>query len=499
MSVDVLGDYRAPHWTVALHDWLPIALRRVLTVRRVGAAPLALALLLLAFLSSRLDNTAFIDEALYVNAGRDYIDHWITGSPVGYYGDSFSGVPFVYPVLAAVLDGLGGLALVRWFSLACVLVATVSLHRVVARLESRRAADLAAVMFAVCGPVVFAGHLGTFDAVVVALLAVGADAAVRARSGAAAAAAGAVLGVVPVVKYTGAVLVPAVLALVLLLATDRLQAHRAGLTAAVAVVVPLLAWLAWSDQIRNGVVFTTTGRKALSPYPPSALLGWMVLDVGVLLVTAVVGLALLARRGRRCAFVALVLLGAGLALPVAQMRLGEAVSFDKHLAYSALFLAPAAGCALACLSRRTWRLGPVVLVLAVALLFGASRSSSLFQNWVNVRPVIDLVRADPAPGLYLSSAADPLAYHTGDLVDVRWETTFTLYAEGDGVVRAAVQHDRYRRIVLRSASTGAPDQDRGQRVLVDALRNNPDYRLTTSFPARSDTDRWLIFDLVRAR
>jgi 4-amino-4-deoxy-L-arabinose transferase-like glycosyltransferase len=450
----------------------------------------------LVVLSLRLSNTAFIDEALYINAGRDYVSHWVYGTPVAPYGDSFSGVPFAYPVLAAVLDGLGGLAAVRCWSLGCMMLATVCLRSTASRLFGPRAGLLSAVMFVSTGPVVFAGSLGTFDALVAAMIALALWVLVSRSGPGSALLAGAVLGAVPIMKYAGAVFVPAVLAIALLHGDLSRTWRRTLIAGCAAVAVPGAAWLAWSDTIRAGVAFTTSGRAALSPAAAPVLLTWLVLDVGVLLAVAAFGAVTLARRSPRQALVALVLLGAGLELPVAQLRLGEAVSFDKHLAYSALFLAPLAGVGLAALSRRTWRVIPVVPILMVALLFGTSRSASLFETWVNVGPVVSYVENDPKPGLYLSSAADSLAYHTSALPGVTWETTFSLYAEGTDAIRQAIDDRRFQVIILRSASTGSPTQDAGQAALLTEVRASSSYRLVSTFPARSDTDTWLILERV---
>ena len=44
------------------------------------------------------------------------------------------GSPLVYPPLAAIADNLGGLNAVRLLSLACMLIATVTLHGITKRL-----------------------------------------------------------------------------------------------------------------------------------------------------------------------------------------------------------------------------------------------------------------------------------------------------------------------------------------------------------------------------
>lgn len=482
--------YRRPAWNEALSQALPLKLQAESAPRWVGRAPLIALLALLALLSLRLSNTAFIDEALYINAGHDYLTHFLTGDAVEAYGDSFSGVPFVYPVLAAVLDTLGGLLLVRGFSLLCMMAATVFLYRALADLGYRSEGMLAAAMFTLTGPVVFAGALATFDALVIAMLAGAFWTGVQ-KGWASAAATGAILGLIPVMKYTGAIFIPVVLG-VIFLTSARWRAVLAGVIAALILGA---AWLAWSDQLAAGIAFTTADRSALSPHPTAMLVAWMALDIGILILIALAGGLLLARRGTGHALLGLGLLGGGMALPAAQLILGEGVSFDKHMAYSALFLAPLAGYALAKLSRRTWKLFPVMVLLLTALLFGVSRSEAMYSSWVSVQPVLDVIEDSPQPGIYISSATDSLKYHLRDSPEIAWETTFSLYPQGEAAIRAAVEDQRFQSVMLRSASTGAPDQDAGQAVLLQALRDSPDYKLNATMPARehSETDMWLVF------
>jgi hypothetical protein len=204
---------------------------------------------------------------------------------------------------------------------------------------------------------------------------------------------------------------------------------------------------------------------------------------------------LLARRGAGPALLGLVLFGGGVAMPAGQSALGEGFSFEVHLAYSALFLAPLAGYALARLSRGTWKLLPVAGLMLTVLLFGVSRSEAMSSSWVSVQPVMEAIEEDPRPGIYVSSAADALSYHLRDHRDLSWETTYSLYAQGEAAVRVAVEDQRFESVILRSASTGASDQDAGQAVLLQALRDSPYYELTATMPSRehSETDVWLVF------
>jgi hypothetical protein len=92
-------------------------------VRGDGVA-LATVLAVQSALSIRLRNTAFQDEALYIYAGHEQIRRLLHGGPLY---DSYwwlSGFAWFYPPIAGALDSLGGLELVRLFSLVCLLATT---------------------------------------------------------------------------------------------------------------------------------------------------------------------------------------------------------------------------------------------------------------------------------------------------------------------------------------------------------------------------------------
>lgn len=109
--------------------------------RLVSQALLLVILLVQAALSLRLANAAFEDEALYVYAGHVEIGHLFYGQiEYGGFGSYFSGAPTLYPVLAAAVDSLFGLAGVRAMSLLFMLVATACLYGLTRRLFNERAA-----------------------------------------------------------------------------------------------------------------------------------------------------------------------------------------------------------------------------------------------------------------------------------------------------------------------------------------------------------------------
>lgn len=454
---------------------------------------LALVLAYGVALAVRLRNTAFIDEALYINAGNAYLDHWVNGRPLGDAGAFFSGMPALYPVLAALLDSVGGLYLVRLFSLVCVLGTAMALYGTARQLWGRRAGLLAAATFMLSGPVIFTGWLGTFDALVIFLLALGLWVGLTRRGYPSAVVLGGVLTLAALTKYTAGIFVPVVLAATLVL--GFLGARRALVAAGVTLGLLATAWTLWGESLARDVAFTTTARQALSPTTTGALLALVGDHLIFLLLLAAVSLLLMFRAGDR----RLLLLGSGLvlastALPVGQMILGEAVSFEKHLAYSVMLLALPIGWGLARISRYPLMVTPVVMAVLIMALFPLVRADTMYR-WTNVRSVVMAIESDPQGGLYISSATDALDYHTRDLPGIAWETTFELYFEGEDRIRAAVGDERYQTVILRSSSVGDPDQDAAQAVFLDALEESAAYALAFEpFPASSAPgDNWLIY------
>ncbi|MHA7190589.1 ArnT family glycosyltransferase [Arthrobacter sp. MDT2-16] len=444
-------------------------------------------------LAVRLRNTAFIDEALYINAGNAYLDYWSEGRPLGDAGAFFSGLPALYPVLAALLDSVGGLYLVRAFSLLCVLGTAMALYGTARHLWGKRAGLLAAATFMLSGPVIFTGWLGTFDAPVIFLLASGLWIGLTRKGYPSAVLLGAVLALAAMTKYTAGIFVPVVLAATLVLGV--LGARRALVAAGVALGILATLWAVWGESIARDVAFTTTDRTALSPTTTGALLGLAGDHLIVVLLLAAVSLVLMFRAGdRRLSILGSGLVLASMALPIGQMILGEAVSFEKHLAYSVMLLALPVGWGLARISRYPLMVTPVVITVMIMALFPLVRADAMYR-WTNVQSVVTAIESDPREGLYISSSTDALDYHTSDLPGVAWETTFELYFEGEGSIRSAVDDERYQAVILRSSTLGNPEQDAAQAVLLDALEESSAYSLAFEpFPASpAPGDNWLIY------
>ena len=232
----------------------------------VSRAVLVAIMCVQAALTLRMSNTAFEDEALYLYTGHLEIAHLLHGAALqGNYASYFSGAPVLYPVLGALADDVGGLAAARTVSLIAMLATTGLLYSLTRRLFNERVGLCAAVIFSVTESALFLGHLATYDAPSLFLLALASWIVVRTASFRWP---GYLLAALPIAlavatKYAAGLFVPTIVALSALAAWP----HRgrkaliapAGLGAAVAVLLGGALALA-GPAYQTGIRFTTTAR-----------------------------------------------------------------------------------------------------------------------------------------------------------------------------------------------------------------------------------------------
>lgn len=498
-----------PVWRLSVASFLPADRRAAALSGWIPRLPLVAVLVAQVLITLRLSNSAFDDEGLYIEAGHAYLDHLLHGTAIPVFGTYFSGTPMAYPVLAAVLDSVGGLWLVRAVSLLAMIVTTLCIYGTTRHIWNQRAAGLAAACFALAGPVTFIGAFATFDAVTVWLLAVAVYVGVRGRSYRSALVVGAALALAVICKYTAAAFVPVVLALVTVASAAAQRSPngasgrqrtllRSTLAGAVAVVVPGALYAAFGSSLRDGIAFTTSSRAALSPVPITKLVHFLALDVGGLAVLAVLG-ALLAAHCKRSLGTVLCLLAGSALLPLAQMRLGEEVSFEKHLAYSAVFLAPLAGRGLLWVYNRKLGVLAVFLVLFIVGANGLSRSNAMYEIWPPVDRVLELVADNGQSGAYFSTSARTLGYYTRhDFPGIHWDEQYGLYGGGNAAIRKVVTDRTYEMVVLRSKFTGAAGDDAHTSYFISLLDASRDYELVTKpFQTRPYApDKWLVYRRV---
>ena len=468
-----------------------------------AAGALGAVLTVQAALSLRLvwTNTAFQDEALYLRAGHLEWEHWAQHAPIPDFPAYFSGAPVLYPPVGALADSAGGLAAARLLSLGFMLGVTTLLWAAAGRLYGRRAALLAAGLFATLAGTQFLGSLATFDPPALFLLALAAWLGIRAAtagppSGAVTRTAlllgaGLALAAADVTKYAAALFTPVVIAVVAL-ATWRERPGRAWLTGAATALagwaVPVTAAIvAGGHDYWQGVTASTLARPAAESPVPTVLRDAYVWT-SLILVLAVLGVWLSARgravvpqaRGR---FLPAVLLAAALLAPAEQARLHTTVSLSKHVVFGAWFAAIAAGYALARLSRVDRGYGwAVVMALPVAAstLFGSmGQAHFLHRNWPDATALVRVLR--PAvhahPGSYLAEDADVEAYYLRS--GVRWQnwsgTYYFRYGDrpaGAASYAAAIAQHHFALIILDFGDTAAADQE----ITAD-LRRTGGYRV----------------------
>jgi hypothetical protein len=462
-------------------------------------------LLVQAGLSLRLQGRAFVDEALYIASGHYQIGQLLDGTaPPTDFSGYFSGHPMLYPVLAAAVDSVGGLAAVRLVSLVFTLSTTVLLYGVTSRLFNQRAALAAAALFSVLESTVFLGNFATFDALALFLLACAAWIIVRTGRSHPALVLLAVpaAALAPAVKYAAALYLPALVVLAVLSAYPYRGARAMvrGLLLGVGIVL-LLGSVAYLSGSLDGIGFTTTGRahgtdSALSVFRRSAEWG------GVMLLVAVGGAIDYIRRARmgempwalgdtpgrlRRTALGLLMCGTALLAPAYQAHLHDDISLFKHVGFGLFFAAPMAGLGINRLMGAHFRYPQLgIMVWVAALVTGMAQTQSLYHppdSTQMVAAMRKVVTGQGKGGTYLAEEFEIPAYYLRDVTGWKqWKSTFGIdYTDKDGErhtgndgFKAAVREGHFDAIVLSGGVTPEADQ-----AVTGALRGNAKYRLLT--------------------
>jgi hypothetical protein len=329
------------------------------------------------------------DEATYIYAGRQIVHEFLHGGGSPYYETYLSGAPDLYPVLAAALNRLGGLALVRATSLCCMLGVTALLGAVTKRMFGYWPAVAAAALFTALGITRGLGVLATFDALSLLLLALAAYCAVRAGTGRAGwlIAVPLLLLTANAVKYASLLFDPVVIGLAALQLHDRswrrIGQRISSLSGTTALLIGTAVLLAGHSYL-TGIWYTTLGRCSgscglaygWSVAKPTQILSysWSLIGVVILFGFAALAVAVAVdRNGSQLALLAL-LATAGTLVTVENMRLHSPTALSKHDDFGAWFTCIAAGYALARaaeIARANWIKVPVLLgILATIMATG---------------------------------------------------------------------------------------------------------------------------------
>lgn len=480
--------YVRPTWREALAEYLPPRWRGPAADRWIDRLPIVPVLAVHTALSLPLHNTVAAPELAAIRLGRAQLAAWFgAGPPV-----TGSATPVTHPVIAATLDAVGGLSLVRWVSLLAMLATIVALHSTVeAATASRRMALFTACAFALSAATVFAGALGTSDALCLLALTLAVRAGVTGRTLAGAVGCGAALAAAVALDHAAVLYLPLAVSIMVIASGGGRPVHRRRRTrwrpigawqaAVVALVVCVAVVAAVQAATGNGLIATLRQVRFDGPPAPAAL-GRIGIDMGILVLLAVAG----AVGCRLPALQRVDLLLAG-ALPLVALPAGAPIAVDRAGGFLALMTAPLAGLALARLSRSLLRLIPVVVILLLAIVPAGSRSAWMFRGWVDVTPALTYLRAVPPVGRYLATSADELGHHLGRTPAATFEPAESLLARGTTAVEDAIGQRRYDVVLL------AP----GHPVLEDAVKQSADYEPDGDQARRGvQEDEWAIYRLV---
>jgi Dolichyl-phosphate-mannose-protein mannosyltransferase len=476
--------------------------------------PLFVVLAVQAALSLRLiwANTAFLDEATYIWAGRIELWHLTSGSPVPVYATYFSGSPAIYPPLAGFADMVGGLVAARLLSLAFMLGTTCFLCGCTGRLFGRRAALCGAAVFVSLGSTQFLGALATYDAMALFLLTLSVWLVVVARDrtdstlllvGAVAA-----LALANATKYATGLFDPVVVATAVITSPRGLKPGiaRGGLIAGctVGLIAGLLA--IGGPEYLAGLQFTTLSRAA-GGQSPGLVLADSARWTGVPVAIAAAGTVVAWWRDKQRVVLIFTFVVAGVLAPLNQARIHTTVSLSKHVDFGAWFACIAAGYAIAALSRmgcRRWLNAGVVAVVSALILapggsMGRAQASAFTHAWPNTTQIAVRLRglARVYHGFYLAEDYDVPGYYLEHQVSWQhWQSTwyFEYEAPRTGVctggsstgvssARAAeayteaVAHQYFALIIVDFSDTDAVDH-----VITNAIHRYGTYHVVAVLP-----------------
>lgn len=450
--------------------------------------PFAAILAVQAWLSARLlsRNTAFLDEATYISAGKYVLKSWFHHTPDMHFPTYFSGAPTIYPVLAGISDSIGGLVGARILSLVFMLLATTFCYATTSRLFGRPAGWFAAAVLVTSQGTQFLGAFATFDSMALMLVAAAAWIVVRGADSSGTRSwfylAVPVLALANATKYASAAFDPVVIGLAFFTVWGRAgvrTAARASGTLAAGLVMVLAALLAASPRPYLTGVLTTTLNRAPSTVSVERVLhlSWIWVGGIASLAALALGVSVLAATRRKAAWwqvglLAVLAFGVLLA-PANQARIHTGTSLSKHVTFGAWFGAVAAGWILAGVAaRRPLDLARCAAASSILVPMGAAgiaQAKHHFDEWPNSKPVVSAIRSalGSPDGRILMDDAPVGRYYLHDRVEIsHWVDTYYLSYTPPGGARlvgvpayvAAVDNGSFDVIAL----------DFGERRQVDA-------------------------------
>jgi hypothetical protein len=439
-------------------------------------------LALQALLSLHLHNTAFEDEALYLYSGHMELEHLLHHTALyGNFSSYFSGSPVLYPVLAAALDNIGGIALARALSLVEMLSITAMAYSIGRYLFNERAGLCGAALFSVTESAIFLGNFATYDATCLFLLAGAAWIMVfTARSRWPLFLLAAPLAALAVaVKYAGLLWVPTIAVLPPLVAwPDRLRRVWLYPFAFLAVVGALLyGGLKLGGHTYLAALQSTTTNRAQGATPVATLLREGMSWGGVVFALAIVGSVTYVWKVRTepdeqiapaaglfgRAALGLVLTATALLAPAYQAHIHTDISFQKHIGFGLFFAAPMAGFGLARLMGDYYRRPHIGVGLwSLALVLAMVQTNRLYQEWPNSTAFVNAFATHLKPkASYLIEAPEVAIYYLQNRSDAQPDQFTSTYSvpplSTSAAYAAAVKNGEFQVIAFDGDVTPATD------------------------------------------
>jgi 4-amino-4-deoxy-L-arabinose transferase-like glycosyltransferase len=456
-------------------------------------------------------NTAFTDEALYLQSGHLEIEHWLHGTAIPAFATYFSGAPVLYPPLGAMADSIGGLAAARILSLCFMLCATSLLWAAASRIYDRMVGFFAAGIFAILGPTLRLGAFATFDAMSLCLIALSAYCVVRAARQERAAGwlvAGAVtLAAANATKYASALFDPVVAGILIILASQMTPWRRALakgclLMGYAAGILVFLFSLGGGDYA-TGIEQTTLERANSDDQVSSVFsVSWRLIAIVFILSCSAVLLSLIIDRNLSQVLLLALLAAAAALAPLEQARIHTLTSLNKHVDFGSWFAAMAAGYLIGRLVQLfrtrllTWA---VATACTIALFFpartGLIQARVMFASWPNSSALVaalhEVLPNTAGPILFDDNRAVPQYYlPTVGAQWYRWSNDSSLRLPDGKSISVGVGRnpsptlyaDRvesgyFSVVVLNYGAAAALDS-----YVLPALKANPHYHLQATVP-----------------
>jgi 4-amino-4-deoxy-L-arabinose transferase-like glycosyltransferase len=419
--------------------------------RVLMAVPVIAVLMMQAAASIRLLYTvgASGDEALYIYSGHQLIHELWHGGGSPYYETYFSGAPVIYPVLAAMLDHVGGLVMVRIISCVFMLIATGLLFATARHLFGNWPAVIAAGLFAALGITQGLGAYATFDAMALMLMAFAAYCAVKSADGPGwLVAIPGILLIANATKYASVLFDPVVIMLAALTIRRegwrRVGCRAAILAAVTACLLAIIVALAGTGYFK-GILFTTIARKTgtgilnLNPANSPTIIMFSWNRIGLIVVVGALAMivALVVPKERSSIPLLALFVTAGLLVTLEALHLQDLTSVNKHDDFGIWFTAIAAGYALARGAelirtryvRAVWVISALLSVLVAYHFYGNQGPIATAANTNDVSVIVQYLQANSSDQYLMGGRLDDAFLYDSHLAIPWWRVTTDNYVK----------------------------------------------------------------------